>query len=174
MGSHSSRGAVRRKMCAEIFWTKVQIGAPDECWPWRQSTKAGGYGQLMVARRNVLAHRYAYELTNGAIPAGQFVCHSCDNRRCCNPAHLWLGTPLDNVRDMYTKGRRRSPSPEVVRVAMAKRGRTNAKLTIDDVRTIRQRRANGESLQSIANAYGVNQSNISKITRNQSWNDIPA
>lgn len=77
---------------AERFWSKVRRGTAQECWPWTASTNAYGYGQFAVmtdkGRRPVAAHRVAYELEMGQIPAGHEVAHTCQRRDCCNPAHL--------------------------------------------------------------------------------------
>ena len=81
------------------FWAKVQkTGA---CWLWIAGKDYGGYGSFQHKR----AHRLSYEMHVGPIPKGMFVCHSCDVPACINPAHLFLGTARDNVRDMIAKGR---------------------------------------------------------------------
>jgi hypothetical protein len=90
---------------ADRFWRKVKKGAPDECWPWTAYLAPRGYGMMTYAHKTKRSHRWAWELTNGPIPDGVYVCHTCDNPRCCNPTHLWLGTQFDNMRDMVAKGR---------------------------------------------------------------------
>jgi len=79
----------------------------DECWNWDGATfKASGYGQFGSVKSGVFyAHRYSYQLFKGQIPEGLFVCHSCDNRKCFNPNHLWLGTAKDNSQDTVKKQR---------------------------------------------------------------------
>jgi len=78
------------------------------CWLWEGAQNNRGYGYIGLSGAkggNVLAHRSMWELTNGPIPDGLWVLHRCDVRICCNPDHLFLGTPLDNMRDMHAKGR---------------------------------------------------------------------
>lgn len=105
----------------EDFWRRVDTsGGPDACWPWLGVLYADGYGQHRYylpgvgERQSALAHRFAWEATNGPIRDGQMVCHTCDvryppgsisYRRCCNPSHAFLGSALDNNRDRHQKGR---------------------------------------------------------------------
>ncbi len=93
----------------ERFWKLVK--KTETCWIWVGKGKSGGgYGQIKIKGKNVSAHRFSYELHNGRIPKGDgyhgtCVLHTCDNRLCVNPQHLWLGTNADNIHDMERKGR---------------------------------------------------------------------
>lgn len=78
-----------------------------DCWEWRHLRGPKGYGKFNLGSSSYRAHRVAYFLATGDQPNDKFVCHSCDNPCCVNPAHLWLGTPRDNMRDMIAKGRKR-------------------------------------------------------------------
>ena len=90
------------------FW--AMVNKTKRCWIWTGSKHPRGYGQLVIGtrtnRRVVLAHRFAWELKHGPIPAGKNACHRCDNPQCVRPSHLFLGSQSDNMRDMYRKGRR--------------------------------------------------------------------
>jgi hypothetical protein len=78
---------------------------PNGCLQYQGSRNNSGYGNLYHRGRNIMAHRAAFDLCCDEIPDGMFVCHACDRPSCVAPSHLWLGTPLDNVRDKIRKGR---------------------------------------------------------------------
>jgi len=86
----------------ERFWGKVDKS--KECWLWLGATTEG-YGQFGIGRKNVHAHRFAYEVTYGKIPEGLFILHKCDNPSCVRPDHLFCGTNQENMQDAYDKGR---------------------------------------------------------------------
>lgn len=78
---------------------------PEGCWLWTGKVTGAGYGQIWLDGRSELVHRVAYMEHHGAIPPKMCVCHSCDNRPCVRPDHLWLGTYSENALDMHAKGR---------------------------------------------------------------------
>ncbi len=86
------------------FWLSVCVGEPDECWEW-QGGRRKKYGRFKVAGKWLLPHRLAYYLQHCTDPGRLLVCHTCDNPICCNGAHLFAGTPLDNAVDRDRKGR---------------------------------------------------------------------
>lgn len=146
------------------FLAKVHPVATEAgCLEWRGSTSPLGYGQIFVGngvRRLIGAHRAAWELKNGPIPHGLVVLHKCDNPRCVNVDHLRIGTKADNSADMVAKARQR-------------RGEDlpQAKLTWDDVQTIRQ---SSEKQSALAARFGVTQATISMAKTGARWRVPPA
>lgn len=142
---------------ATRFWSKVDRRNPDECWYWQAGKNSDGYGSFSVKHKTLKSHKVAYTLSKGE-PNGLHVLHTCDNRACCNPAHLFLGTNKDNVADRESKGRG-------VRLKGSSHGMS--KLSFEQVKEIRERyKAGGISQQKLAKAYSVDQRNIWSIVHN--------
>lgn len=131
-------------------------GGPDACWEWTGG-RSHGYGIITRKGMTVHAHRASYESRHGKIAGGLFVCHSCDNRACINPSHLFLGTHDQNMADMKAKGRQ----PKM-------HGQRNgsAKLSPAQVREILS--AQGFH-REIAKAFGVSASTVSLIKSGKRW-----
>ena len=145
----------------ERFWSKVEIKRPDECWNRTASKNHKGYGQFSKGtgvsdRKIVRSHRYAYESQSGEIPDGMLVCHTCDNPGCCNPAHLFLGTDQDNVKDMIKKGRRG-------------RARRHHRLTEQQAMQIK---ASEEPGFKLAAEFGVSDTTVSAIRKGHRWKEL--
>lgn len=137
---------------------------PDKCWDWQGPVNPNGYGRFVVNNEHRLAHRVAHEMFVGPIPEGKVVCHACDNRRCVNPHHLWIGTQSENLKDAAAKGRMFRPNTNGQRNG-------NSKLTIEDVRTIRAMRESGQLQYKIAEKFGVSPSTVGEIIKGKIWKD---
>jgi hypothetical protein len=92
------------------FWDKVKVAAPDECWEWQGAIDSNGYGAFKIEGKKRNTHRIAFDLCFGPIPDGKLICHHCDNRKCVNPVHLFIGTQVDNMQDCSRKGRLKVPT----------------------------------------------------------------
>lgn len=202
--------------------------SPEGCFNWKLSCDRKGYGQSGLEGKTRYAHVMSYETFRGPVPVDMYVLHRCDNPRCINPAHLFLGTQLDNMRDCISKGRHAwgekvpnarlknadilqiveryaagEPSTDLAKAYdvkyrviwqilvgetyrgvkrqtfTLKYGRPGedhncAKLTDDNVRSIRQAVAAGASRASQARKYGVSGTHISKIVLGKAWQHLTA
>lgn len=154
---------------AENFWSKVDRSDDDRCWPWSASKDRRGYGYFGVSKKICKAHRVAYYLTTGIDPAEKFVCHHCDNPSCCNPSHLFLGTPKDNLDDAMQKGRWAIGTHNRARGINS----SGAKLTEEEVIGIRNASHSGETLKSIAESHGLHTSTVWAIVHRKTWKHVP-
>lgn len=144
------------------------------CWLWIGATKGKSqlkqYGHLIIGsrtdgtRKTTSAHRYSYEVFNGAIPEGMCVCHKCDTPSCVNPNHLFLGTKKDNAHDRELKNRNRPPFGE---------RHSKAKLSEETVKRILSMSASGIRRGQIIKDTGASLSAVKNILSRRSWKHIP-
>lgn len=133
-------------MSDDKFWEKVVKG--HGCWEYKGAINTSGYGWLSRRRKQMSAHRWVWILVHGEIPRGMHVLHRCDNARCVNPDHLYLGTHTDNMLDRADRRRTR-----------------RQKLTHADVAAIRAMRQAGHTCQAIADKYGISNGHVSAVAR---------
>jgi len=141
------------------FWSHVDIKNENECWEWKGCKNKKGYGNFnSTLKKTMIVHRFVYIVTYGDFDFSLYVCHKCDNRACCNPKHLFLGTQDDNMKDMVKKNR-------------SSRGehQFSAQLTEEKVIEIRIRYANGETATSLSEEFHVNNATITEICRGNKW-----
>lgn len=139
-------------MNREKFWSRVDIRSDDECWLWNGHKNHDGYG-IYSSRR---AHRIAYELTYGPIPAGMCILHQCDCPACVNPRHLRVGTQADNMAEKFLRRRHTDFS---------------RKLTVSDVLRIR---ASGLRYAEVAEKWGISQSHSRNVLNGLKWGSLRA
>jgi hypothetical protein len=152
------------------FWSRMDMsGGRDACWEWRGSTGKNGYGNLNFRGRVVNAHRLAFQQVNGALAEGLFVLHRCDNRRCCNPRHLYAGTHAQNMCDMVERDRAyRGGGPP-------RPGTKNpmAKLNEAIVAELRARyEAGGVTIKELAKEVGIHHGTMGQCIRGETWRHV--
>ena len=142
------------------FWKYVSKRENDECWNWIGALTHNGYGSMVIGGKDLRAHRISFAIHIGPVPEGVCVLHRCDNRRCCNPDHLFLGDWADNMRDMIAKGRSNHPSGE---------DHQCAKITAKDAVRIRELLHEGKSASEVGTMFGLSKSQIGHIGRGLKW-----
>lgn len=146
------------------FWDKVDIRCKDECWEYKGGINSTGRGIFSIKRASIHAHRMSYLATFGDIPKGMWVCHTCDNGKCVNPHHLFLGTPKDNTQDMITKGRK-----------VTLRGEDDPKSKLSNVEVIKivdLYKTGHYSQTELGKMFDVSRSAILMILRGRAWKTI--
>lgn len=144
----------RSPITREFILSNVLKDPETGCWNWTRAT-CKGYGRVWDGNRFIQVHRASFELWAGPIPEGLFACHKCDNRKCCNPDHIFCGNQFDNMRDAANKGR----------VALSAR-----KLTDEQVLEIR---SSNKMATDIAREYAVSISNVCKIRSRITYKNLP-
>lgn len=154
--------------------------ADDGCWNWTSpnSLVGRGRGYVSIKGKPMLHHRAVWTLLRGPIPTGAFLCHHCDNPRCANPEHLYVGDDKSNVRDMWERGRHwtqqqpdraRELGREYGKLNDWARGERNPKAKLTPAQVDEIRRSKGSSY-SVAPHYGVNPTTIQRIRKGEAWN----
>lgn len=134
----------------------------ETCWLWTGRKIHHGYGQIGYYKKNLLAHRVAWMIIHqNHIPAGKYICHSCDNTSCVNPEHLFIGTQFENIQDRQKKERQA-------------RGEKNgsSKLTKKEIIEIRKKREVGIKLETLASEFKVHNGTISRIANFKTWKSL--
>ena len=149
------------------FWGYVTVSDADGCWEWTGSKDKGGYGRIRVGDKKMLAHRFSWELANGAIPTGDghhgvCVCHRCDNPGCCNPNHLFLGTQPENIQDMKRKGRVRYRS-----------GSDHPESKLTPAQAMEIRSCPDISGAEFGRRFGVCRTTVLDIRNGKAWRHLP-
>lgn len=137
-----------------------KVNKSTGCWEWNGFLNSGGYGRYKWNQRNWLAHRLMWMITYGELDPLLDVCHTCDNRKCVNPEHLFLGTHTDNMQDMLDKGRSNYPKGE-------RSGKS--KLTEKAVELIRKASKEGITQTELGNLFGVAHTTIGRVLRSETW-----
>ncbi len=144
------------------FFAKVAVGAPNACWLWTGALNSKGYGSFRLAGVGaVSAHRLMCSRFHGPLTAGALALHSCDNRRCCNPAHLRPGSAKDNAADAVRRGRQ---------VCGSRSGR--AKLTEAHARALLALAAEGWSTIALARQFGISSRQAGAIVAGSAWRHV--
>jgi hypothetical protein len=147
---------------AERFWSKVQRGKCDECWPWLGWRDRDGYGRCKVNRRKHPATHLAIYLDRGeAVPSGLETLHTCDNPACCNPRHILVGTRRDNARDAMRKGRLRR-----------REWHGMSKIDTPTAILIKAKLREGIPAAHVARSLGVSHHIVYDIKRGRTWRDV--
>lgn len=144
----------------EDFMGSVRV--TEACWYWTAARDKDGYGLVWWKGKKERSHRVSYSLFKGAIPRGDFVCHSCDTPACVNPNHLWIGNAAANMWDMENKQRGNHPSGE---------RHYRSKFTLNEIKKIRAMYRLGFKQKDIGKRFGVSQSHISHIVNEDIWKE---
>lgn len=153
----------------ERFWSNVNKGSQEHCWPWRGGTDSNGYGWLSLNNKPYRAHQISFFLSIGVWPSGIIVRHTCDNPICCNPSHLVEGTQKDNMRDCVERGRNKLPP--------IRAGSQNNKTTLIEEEVLKIRELGlllkpSQILRLPEFAGRISLSSLCKILARKSWTHI--
>jgi hypothetical protein len=160
MFKRNSRSKVCSLKCRLL--NNIKKNEETECWEWQGNLGKNGYGKVRWNMNNLTTHRAAYEVFNREIPKNLCVCHTCDNRKCINPEHLWIGSSRENTKDKVKKGRQYCQAGEKSH---------SANLTWEKVRAIRKLKKEGNTLKTLSEQFDCSISNVSSIINQRSWKE---
>ncbi len=159
-----SKNKDRLSLKDRIF-SKIEVNKTNGCWEMKL-TKYHRYPQIQIGKKSVRAHRVSFEIFNDKkIPPDKFCLHKCDNTKCVNPEHLFLGTLRENMQDMIKKGRNRYNPPVGIRCAQHK-------LNENQVLEIRKLFKKGMNQAELSKKYKVHNVTIHYIVKNKTWKHI--
>lgn len=165
----SFRRPTKKTPFEERFWLRVNKNTPTGCWEWLSSGDNQGYGRFWFKCGMMSVHKISWLLSKGKVPQNMCVCHTCDNRKCVNPDHLWLGTHQENM-DEWPEGAR-----EKGWAAMRKKVgelRKNHRLTNETVKYIRETYPS-KGYEEMAKELGVSPITVYNVIRRTSWKHLP-
>jgi predicted XRE-type DNA-binding protein len=148
----------------ERFWSGVDIRSDDECWNWIRSIGSAGSGVFTIRRKNISAYKMAWELTYGDVPEGKILCHICDNRKCCNPNHLYVGTHKENAEDRKNRGRNGDQRGE-----KSKHNKLSEGQVIEIIKLLKY---TDLSQYKIADMFDISRSTVLAIHMNENWKHV--
>jgi hypothetical protein len=173
----------RDKFCSSRCKILGNISLIGDCWEWKSPIMKNGYGLIRHENKNCRAHRVSFEIFREEIINDLHVCHACDNKKCVNPDHLWLGTRFDNMQDASKKRRLPGPAKWTKEKKEEMKGKIKipdnrgersglSRLKESDIYEIRELLKKGLSLSQVGKKFNLSSGSVSRIKNRQRWSHI--